>query len=138
MRPRALITPAVTVVASPWGLPMAMASCPTRRRSELPSSTAGNCPPKLPCTRTTARSVRGSVPTTSAAKVRPSGRLASSCRACSTTWLLVRMYPSGVITKPEPAPRTSKGPRCVRTSPSTERLTTDGPTRVTAPLTARE
>ena len=61
------------------------------------------------------------------ANVRPSGRLASSCRAFSTTWLLVRMYPSGVSTKPEPAPRTSKGPRWVRTSPTTERLTTDGP-----------
>ena len=80
----------------------------------------------------------GSVPTTSARNARPSGRLASSWRAFSTTWLLVRMYPSGVSTKPEPAPRTSKGPRWVRTSPITERLTTEGPTRSTAPLTARE
>jgi hypothetical protein len=61
--------------------------------------------------------------------------------ARSTTWLLVRMYPSGAITTPLPAPRSSgMPPRLSRSGAGRARptLTTAGPTRSTAVTTAWE
>jgi hypothetical protein len=57
-----------------------------------------------------------------------------------TTWLLVRMKPSGVKTTPEPAPIASRaGPLPpVGTGTVTCRWTTAGATLSTAPITARE
>ena len=82
---------------------------------------------RTPSMRMTARSVSASWPTTIGRA--SSGRRAAttvSAPARSTTWLLVRMRPSGVKTTPEPPPR----------SPSI--LTTAGPTASTASITACE
>src|SRR3989442_82527 len=53
--------PTVTVRSRPNGLPMAMTHCPTRKRSESPSSAVGSGPDAS--TFRTARSVFGSRPT---------------------------------------------------------------------------
>ena len=42
VRPRAEITPVVTLFEYPSGLPMAMATCPTRSAAESPNSTKGS------------------------------------------------------------------------------------------------
>jgi hypothetical protein len=52
--------------------------------------------------RMTARSLCGSSPTSSAAARVPSCRVTSTLFAPLTTWLLVRMKPSGVKMKPDP------------------------------------
>ncbi len=59
---------------------------------------------------------------------------ASASEAPSTTWLFVRMKPSGVMTKPDPVPS------CLIRSPAWATLsaTTDGPTASTTPMTASE
>ena len=51
---------------------MAIAICPTRTAAESPSDAYGNW---LPATRTTARSVSGSSPTTSPRAMRPSANV---------------------------------------------------------------
>src|SRR6266542_4075722 len=56
--------------------------------------------------------------------------------AAWTTWLLVKMKPSGVITNPEPFPAMSRGWFLVRCW--TSMFTTEGATRSTALTTARE
>ena len=104
--------------------------CRTNRRT-APRSRSGAE------TRRTARSVCGSSPTRSATRSRPSGnvtpmrvaRLAAPKRpgreGGATTWLLVRMRPSGAKMNPDPVPPAST-------------FTTDGPTRSTAVITACE
>ena len=119
----ALTTPAVTVYWNPYGLPMAITSWPTRIAEESPSGAATRSSPEM---RTTARSVSGSAPTRCASNCRPSASVAVSVWASATTWLLVRMKPSGVKMKPEAAPST------------VSRLTTAGDTASTASITARE
>jgi len=57
---------------------------------------------------------------------RPSGSATLTCAAPSTTWLLVRIRPSGVKTTPDPPPR----PASI--------FTTAGPTMSTARMTACE
>ena len=69
VRPRALITPAVTVESKPNGLPIATTSWPTRRPADSPSCACGN-PEASACT--TATSVHGSAPTTRPETSRPS------------------------------------------------------------------
>src|SRR5262249_10764092 len=93
--------------------------------------------------RITARSVSGSSPIKRASKLRPSESVTPSLLAPCTTWLLVKIKPSGVNTKPEPLPRNSAGRReedacrlswlCL-----TSILTTDGLTFSAAAVTARE
>lgn len=87
-RPRALTTPVETVDWKPNGLPMAMTTWPTRRAAESPRLAKGR---PAAFTRITARSVAGSVPTISPARVRPSSRVAWRSRAWATTWSLVRI-----------------------------------------------
>ena len=70
LRLRLLMMPIVTVFSNPKGLPTAIAQSPTLNRSESPRAAVGQGP--LPSNRTTARSVRLSLPTTLAATLRPS------------------------------------------------------------------
>src|SRR5262245_23827266 len=103
--------PAVTVRSSPKGLPMAIAHCPTRRRSESPSSATGNEPEGVSI-RSTARSVLGSRPTRVALNLRSSERPTSISAAFSTTWALVRTKPCLSTITPEPEARpSSRGER---------------------------
>src|SRR6267378_1259593 len=127
LRPSALTTPVVTVCWKPYGLPIAIASCPTRTSREEPSTAAGvTAPPR----RITAISVSGSSPTRSASRLEPSENVARMPRAPCTTWLLVRRSPSGVNAKPEPLPR--------RRLNVTSRCATADATASTAPTTAAE
>src|SRR5256886_7350151 len=135
-RPSALTTPAVTVLWKPSGLPIATTSWPTRSAPESPSSATVS---ETGGTRSTARSVSGSSPTSSARTRRPSGNAASSRVASWTTWLVVSTNPSGVNTNPEPFPGTSRAGRPRRSTLwRTSTLTTAGPTCSAAPGTACE
>ena len=98
--------PIVTVFSNPKGLPTAIAQSPTFNRSESPRAAVGQGP--LPSSRTTARSVRLSFPTTLAATLRPS--VSSTCRvsAPSTTWALVSSSPSASKITPLPWPRCTR------------------------------
>jgi hypothetical protein len=106
-RPRALTTPVVTVHWKPYGLPMATTSCPGRRERDVPRGAA--CRPWA-FTRTTARSVLGSSPTIWAPRRLPSLSVTSTRSAPFTTWLFVRMNPSGVKRKPDPVPARASRP----------------------------
>ncbi len=66
VRPSADMTPVVTVFEYPSGLPMAIATWPTRTRDESPNSAYGSADGDP--IRSTARSESGSLPTTSALK----------------------------------------------------------------------
>src|ERR1700679_4368042 len=66
----ALTIPVVTVPDRPSGEPTAITGWPTRRLADDPRLTGVS--PDTPCTRTTAMSVVGSVPTTVNSAVRPS------------------------------------------------------------------
>src|SRR5699024_8895115 len=102
-RSRAEMIPVVTVESSPSGLPTAMTGSPTSRLSELPSVPGVRLSgASLICT--TARSVVGSAPTTSAWYNRPSTIMICSFSAPAMTWLFVRIRPSSSMTTPEPAP----------------------------------
>ena len=83
-RPSAETTPAVTVDSKPSGLPMAMTSWPRLSVLESPSGAAGSATSSS--TRTSARSVSGSSPTTRAFRLRPSGVVTPSAVAPPTTW----------------------------------------------------
>src|SRR6266545_3793530 len=85
--------------------------------------------------RITAKSVSGSVPTRCASGRRPSASVTSIRSAPCTTWLLVRIKPSGVMMKPDPLP-----PSCPRCPPflRTSIFTTDGLTCSAALVTALE
>jgi len=106
-RPLALMIPAVTVPSRPKGLPMATTQSPTRAASESPSEADASC--FLASTFTRARSVRGSRPRTLAGYSSPELVVTFTLRAFSTTWLLVRIRPSGLMTNPEPAAWTTGG-----------------------------
>ena len=82
-RPSAETTPAVTVDSKPSGLPIATTSWPRRSRLELPSVAAGRVTGAS--TRTSARSVSGSSPTTRAVRLRPSVVISSTRAAPPTT-----------------------------------------------------
>ena len=100
--PSAETTPVVTVDSKPSGLPMAMTSWPRLSSLELPSGAAGSVTGAS--TRTSARSVSGSSPTTRAARLRPSTVVTLTRAAPSTTWLLVSTSPSGATMTPDPVP----------------------------------
>ena len=84
---------------------MAIAHCPTRRRSESASSATGSGAGA--CTFSTARSVLGSRPTSVAENFRESESRTVISRAFSMTWLFVKMYPFGSTMTPEPLARPS-------------------------------
>ena len=69
---------------------------------ESPSRAAGSVTGAS--TRTSARSVSGSSPTTRAVRLRPSVVISSTRAAPPTTWLLVSTSPSGATMTPEPEP----------------------------------
>ena len=81
----ALTIPAVAVRARPKGLPIATTASPTRTRSESPSG-SGVRLRELASTRSTARSVEGSVPTSRAFSVSWFEKLTSISSAPSITW----------------------------------------------------
>ena len=99
--------PAVTVLAKPNGLPMAMTQSPTRVSSESPNSRKGSG--SSDSTRSTARSVFGSRPTTSAFSSLSSWRRTRISSALSITWWLVTMMPEGSTMKPEPSDVARRG-----------------------------
>src|SRR5882757_321355 len=109
--------PVVTVLSNPRGDPTATTCCPTRRSLDDPIAIGVN--PDVPCARTTAMSLVGSVATTVKGAVRPSANITTVCAgagpaaaalaatdtswlAAATTWLFVRISPSAVKTMPEP------------------------------------
>src|SRR4030042_6080757 len=99
MRPLALTTPTVTVCSKPKGLPMAMAHSPTSSLSETPQMATGR---SFDLIWRTARSVLGSWPFTVAVNSLPSFSCTLTLSAPSTTWLLVRIYPSLSTMTPDP------------------------------------
>ena len=132
-RPSAEITPAVTEPAKPFGLPIATTSCPTRRPDASPRTAEVRSSASA---RSSARSDRGSAPTTRKPISRPSTNVARPTRPRpATTWAEVSRKPSGVSTTALPAP-TGTCPR--RVARSTRRLATLGARRSTTPETVRE
>ncbi len=87
-RPVALTMPVVTVRSRPKGLPIAITGSPTCSAPESPSGITGR---PVASTLRSARSVRGSRPTTLPGSSRPSSILTWISVAPSTTWLLVMM-----------------------------------------------
>jgi hypothetical protein len=77
--------PAVTVRSSPNGFPIATTGSPTRRASESPNGSGVSALADV-FTRSTARSVDGSLPTTSALTVSRLEKLTVTSLAPSTTW----------------------------------------------------
>ena len=100
LRPRALTTPAVTLPASPRGLPTATTREPTLSRSASPYSGGAGTARSA---RTIARSESGSRPTTSNVATVPSEKATSPLVASPTTWALVTRWPSLLSTTAEPA-----------------------------------
>src|SRR5688572_6453955 len=110
-RPTALMMPMVTVWPTLKGSPMARTRSPTRAWSDCPKVMAVR-PGEL--TRTTARSVSGSDPTIFPGTVRPSWSVTWMSVTPSTTWSLVRMYPSRLTITPEPSESCVSGGRLKR------------------------
>ena len=98
--------PALTEPSSPSGLPMASTVSPTSRSALLPS--VAGVSPSTSSAWMTARSVAGSRPTISASARGAVGERDASGRRRrrprATTWLLVRIWPSELMTTPEPLP----------------------------------
>ncbi|CAM5355100.1 hypothetical protein SBADM41S_10432 [Streptomyces badius] len=92
--------PLVTVPVSPSGEPIATTCSPTLTLEESPSAAVFS--PLAFRSLMSARSLSGSVPTTSAVYVLPVERVTWICCAPEMTWLLVTISPSSVITTPEP------------------------------------
>ena len=138
-RPTALTTPDVTVWLKPSGLPTAIAICPTRMCRASAKPRQGSPVPGID---STARSVSGSRPTTSARWVSPSAMVTSTKGPPWMTCAFVRTRPSGVKRKPEPEPAGSRASAdAVRAPPrafATSTRTTAGATRATVSVTACE
>ena len=94
--------PALTVVSSSKGLPIAITQSPISSLSESPSLAVGS--PRASASLTTARSLSGSVLMSVALNVRPSGSSTVTVSAPSTTWLLVSTIPAGSTITPDPTP----------------------------------
>jgi hypothetical protein len=112
--------PAVTDPPRPNGLPTAITHWPIRIFSESPNFTAFKGLSVF--TRKTARSIFGSLPTTSALSLEPSVKITSMSVASPTTWLLVTTTPEESITKPEPKEFDLRMRGCGGTSPCPCRL----------------
>ena len=110
----------VTVWLSWKGLPTAITYSPTVAFVESPQGRVGK---PLPSTLMTAMSVTGSVPTSVPFSRRRSAVVIAICRACSITWLLVTITPSGRTITPEPrlVLRSSWGIRNGRSRPKNSR-----------------
>jgi hypothetical protein len=92
----------VTEPPRPKGLPAASTHCPTRMAEELPQVSAVSG--ARASTRSKARSISSSEPTTRAGSSCPPWKATVTRLAVPTTWLLVTMKPATSMTKPEPAP----------------------------------
>ena len=123
-RCRAEITPVVSVRSRSKGLPIAYTGSPTWTPAESPSISGFSARPSG-CTRSTARSLEGSLPTTLALTVFPFSRLTVTLMAFSTTCQLVRIVPRRSITIPEPVatPRLCVSPPPKRLKGDSERCT---------------
>ena len=108
-RPRAETMPAVTVPPRPKGLPIASTQSPTEMPSLSPNCTA--CSGLSVLMRSTAMSVRGSVPSSSARMLVLSCRMTLISSAPSMTWLFVTTMPLASTMKPEPSDCARRG-RC--------------------------
>jgi hypothetical protein len=120
LRPVALMMPMVTVWLSWNGLPTAITYSPTLALDESPQARVGK---PFPSTLMTAMSVTGSVPTSVPFRRRRSAVVIAICLACSITWLLVTITPSGLTITPEPrlVLRSSCGIRKGRSRPKNSR-----------------
>ena len=123
LRPLALMMPAVTVDVRLNGFPTAMTHSPKRSKSELPKARGCRLSALI---LSTAKSVVGSVPTTSATYSRLSLSDTLTSLALSITWLLVTMYPSLEITTPDPLPCTILGVICGACSPKPKKKSRNG------------
>ena len=97
--------PLVTVLSRPNGEPIATTSWPTFRSADVPSVAGWR--PLLPSALMTARSVTASRPRISAFALVPSLNatvIDPPSAADSTTWLLVRIWPSLLMMMPVPDP----------------------------------
>ena len=108
---------------------MAIAIWPRRSFELSPSLAVGS--DTSASTRSRARSVSGSSPSTRAWSSRPSSVVSATRRAPWTTWLLVSARPSDAMMTPEPDP-------ALRPRLRTSMRTTLGPTRSTTSVTTRE
>ena len=110
-RLRADTMPAVTVPPRLNGLPMATTHSPSRSLSESPNFTAFSVLSVF--TRSSARSLFESLPTSCAGSLLPSLRITLISSASAITWLLVTTRPDASMMKPEPseliAPRRAIG-----------------------------
>ena len=100
VRLRPLTIPRVIVWSRPMGLPMATTSSPTLMPDESPSLAVGSGPDDS--TRSSARSSTGSRPMTRAVTLVPLSSVTDREAAPSTTWALVRIWPSLSMMTPEP------------------------------------
>ena len=101
-RPLPLMMPALTVVSSSNGLPIAITQSPMSSLSESPSFETGRS--WAFSSLMTARSLSGSVLISAALNSRPSGSSTVTVSAPATTWLLVSTRPSLSTITPEPTP----------------------------------
>ncbi len=126
------ITPTVTVPPRPNGLPIAITQSPTRIFELSPNFTEVSG--SFGSTRSSARSVLASRPTTSATfSLVPSVRMAVISSAPSMTWLFVTIKPLGSMMKPDPSelarcppPRSSLSKKSWKNSSNGEPLGTSG------------
>src|SRR5918994_1173505 len=100
----ALTMPALTDPSRPRGLPMASTVSPTCRSALLPR--VASLRPLTFCAWMTARSVAGSRPRISASARDPSENVTERppSSPAAATWLLVRIWPSELMTTPDPRP----------------------------------
>ena len=92
----------MSVWSSPNGLPIAYVVSPTCSLLESANVSGVNVAPASCWTRSTARSVDSSRPTTDAGWVAPSPTLTETAVAPSTTWAFVTIKPALEMTKPVP------------------------------------
>src|SRR5215207_629714 len=99
----ALTMPALTEPSRPRGLPMASTVSPTCRSALLPR--VASVRPLTSCAWMTARSVAGSRPRISASARDPSENVTDRppSSPSAATWLLVRIWPSELMTTPDPS-----------------------------------
>jgi hypothetical protein len=109
-RALAEMTPVVSVRSRPNGLPIATVGSPTSTSFDVPSASGSRSSP-FGSTRSSARSVDGSMPRRRARAVLPFWKRTEIAVAFSTTWALVSSEPSSSMTKPVPvdSPRCSVG-----------------------------
>ena len=117
LRATAETMPVVTVRVKPNGLPIATTGSPTSAEPESPSGTGTAFPSRSGSTLSTARSVSGSRPFTSASTGSWfSSKLTVTSFDPSTTWALVTIVPSSSTRKPDPV----AVPCCSWGSPNSE------------------